>query len=186
MVPEAPVQQTDEGLVPGVPGWFVVNAREARWRERPGRGFSLPLSGWSDEECETHFTQVGVNLVVLNPGEPLAMYHWESDAEAFLVLAGEGLLLIEGQERPLRQWDYVHCPPRTNHIIVGAGSGPCAVLAMSSRQYMGTPEWGGYTVDAVALRHGAGVEQGTTDADVAYARFGDSRPTSYRDGWLPG
>jgi hypothetical protein len=96
------------------------------------------------------------------------------------------VLLIEGQERPLRQWDYVHCPPRTNHIIVGAGSGPCAVLAMSSRQYMGTPDWGGYTVDEVALRHGAGVEQGTTDAGVAYAPFGDSRPTSYRDGWLPG
>jgi len=185
MVPEAPVEQTDEGLVPGVPGWFVVNAREARWRERPGRGYSLPLSGWSDEQCETHFPQLGVNLLVLSPGEPNAMYHWEADTEGFLVLAGEVLLLIEGEERPLRQWDYVHCPPRTNHVLVGAGSGPCAVLAMSSRQHMTTPEWGAYTVDEAALRHGAGVEEETSDPGIAYARFEDPRPAGYGEGWLP-
>jgi uncharacterized cupin superfamily protein len=185
MVPEAPVQKTEEGLVPGVPGWFVVNAREAQWRKRPGRGYSLPLSGWSDEECETHFAQLGVNLIVLGPGEPLAMYHWEADTEGFLIIAGEPLLIIEGEERPLRQWDYVHCPPQTNHIIVGAGSGPSVVLAMSSREYIGTPEWGGYTADPVALRHNAAVEQDTTDAEEAYARFGDPETVPYQDGWLP-
>src|SRR3954465_5410526 len=111
MVPEAPVRQTEDGFVPGSPGWFVGTGRGARWRERPGRGYSLPLSGWSDEECETHFTQLGVNLVVLAAGEPLAMYHWEVAAKGFLVIAGEPLLFIEGEERPLRQWDYVHCPP---------------------------------------------------------------------------
>jgi uncharacterized cupin superfamily protein len=184
MVPEAPVQKTAEGLVPGSPGWFVINAKEARWRKRPGRGYSLPLSGWSDEECETHFAQLGVNLIVLAPGEPLAMYHWEADTEGFLVIAGQPLLIIEGEERPLRQWDYVHCPPQTNHIIVGAGSGPSAVLAMSSRQHMATPEWGGYTADPVALRHNAGVEQDTTDAGEAYARFGDPENVPYEDGWL--
>src|SRR4051795_4105246 len=153
MVPEAPIEKTDEGLVPGSPGWFVINAREARWRERPGRGYSLPLSGWSDEECETHFAQLGVNLLVLEPGEPSGgrppfvqlgctllvlepgepsgMYHWEADAEGFLVISGEPLLIVEGEERPLREWDYVHCPPGTNHIIVGAGERPCVVLAMS-------------------------------------------------------
>jgi uncharacterized cupin superfamily protein len=186
MVPEAPVEQTDEGLVPGVPGWFVVNTREARWRQRPGRGHSLPLTGWSDGECETYFPQLGVNLLVLGPGEPNAMYHWEADTEGFLVLAGEALLLIEGEERPLRQWDYVHCPPRTNHVLVGAGSGPCAILAMSSRQYMATPDWGAYTVDEAALRHRAAVDEETSDADIAYARFEDSRPARYTEGWLPG
>jgi uncharacterized cupin superfamily protein len=185
MVPEAPIEKTDEGLAPGSPGWFVVNAREARWRRRPGRGYSLPLSGWSDEECETHFTQLGVNLIVLGPGEPLSMYHWEADTEGFLVIAGAPLLIIEGEERPLRQWDYVHCPPRTNHIIVGAGSGRSVVLAMSSREQMATPEWGGYTADPVAQRHGAAVEEDTTDSVAAYARFGDSVPTAYQDGWLP-
>lgn len=184
MVPEAPLHQTDEGLVPGAPGWFVINAREARWRKRPERGYSLPLSGWSDEECETHFPQLGVNLIVLAPGEPLAMYHWEADTEGFLVIAGEPLLIIEGEERPLRQWDYVHCPPHTGHIIVGAGSGPNVVLAMSSREFMATPEWGGYTADPAALRHNAAVEEDTTDQEVAYARFGDPVPTKYGD-WLP-
>jgi uncharacterized cupin superfamily protein len=184
MVPEAPMEKTNEGLVPGAPGWFVVNARAARWRERPGRGFSLPLSGWSDEECETHFAQLGVNLIVLGPGEPMAMYHWEADTEGFLVIAGEPLLIIEGQERPLRQWDYVHCPPRTDHIIVGAGQATCVVLAVSSREHMAGPEWGGYTVDEAALRHGAGVEEDTTDASVAYARFPDSVPVPYGEGWL--
>ena len=185
MVPEAPLEKTDEGLVPGVPGWFVVNAREARWRKRPGRGYSLPLSGWSDEECETHFAQLGVNLIVLGPGEPLAMYHWEADTEGFLVIAGEPLLIIEGEERPLRQWDYVHCPPGTNHIVVGAGGVPSVVLAVSSREHMATAGWGGYTADPAALRHGAGVEKDTTDANEAYARFPDSEPAPYGEGWLP-
>src|SRR4051794_4311162 len=183
MVPEAPLEQTDEGIVPRVPGWFVVNAREARWRERPGRGHSLPLSGWSDEQCETHFAQLGVNLIVLSAGEPLGMYHWEADTEGFLVISGAPLLIIEGEERPLRQWDYVHCPPGTNHIIVGAGAVASVVLAVSSREHMATPDWGGYTTDPAATRHGAAVDEETTDADEAYARFPDSRPAAY-GGWL--
>lgn len=185
MVPEAPMQQTAEGLVPGAPGWFVINARDARWRKRPERGYSLPLSGWSDEECETHFTQLGVNLIVLAPGEPLAMYHWEADAEGFFVIAGEPLLIIEGEERPLRQWDYVHCPPNANHIIVGAGTTRSVILAMSSREYIGTPEWGGYTADPVAQHHGAAVEEETTDPGTAYARFGDPVPVAFDENWLP-
>jgi hypothetical protein len=49
----------------------------------------------------------------------------------------------------------------------------------------GAPDWGAYTVDEAALRHGAGVEEETADADVAYARFPEPEPTRYRDGWLP-
>ena len=67
---------------------------------------------------------------MLGPGEPIGMYHWETDQEDFLVLSGEALLIVEGQERPLRQWDFVHCPPKTEHMIVGAGDGPCVVLAI--------------------------------------------------------
>jgi uncharacterized cupin superfamily protein len=185
MVPEAPLQQTDDGLAPGAPGWFVLNAREARWRHREGRGDMLSFTGVTDEECETHFAQLGANLAVLGPGEPIGMYHWEADAEGFLVLAGEPLLLIEGEERALRQWDYVHCPPGTNHMIVGAGNGPSVVLAISSREYMGTPQWGAYTVDEIALEHGVGVEQETNDPGVAYARFPNSEPAPYREGLLP-
>jgi uncharacterized cupin superfamily protein len=179
MVPEAPLERTDHGLVAAGEGWFVVNAREARWRHRPGRGESLRFEG------ETTFTQLGINLFVLGPGEPMGMYHWEADQEDFLVLSGEALLLVEGVERSLRQWDLVHCPPGTEHSIVGAGEGPCVVLAVGAREHQGGAGWGGYTVDEAALRHGAGVEATTDDAEEAYARFPDPEPTAYRDGWLP-
>jgi len=85
----------------------------------PWHGLEAGLSGDGD------FPQVGIGLTVLGPGEPMAMYHWETDQEDFLVLAGEALLIIEGEERPFRQWDFVHCPPKTQHVIVGAGDGPC-------------------------------------------------------------
>ncbi len=179
MVPEAPLEQTEEGLVPAAEGWFVLNAAEARWRDREGRGKSLPFEGSTD------FPQVGINLFVLAPGEPIGMYHWEANQEDFLVLSGEGLLLVEGEERPLRQWDFVHCPAGTKHIILGAGDGLCVVLAVGAREHQWGGDWGRYTVDDVALRHGAGVEEETSDAGQAYARFPEPVPTRYRHGWLP-
>jgi uncharacterized cupin superfamily protein len=185
MVPEAELKKTEAGLVADSDGWFVMNAREARWINRPGRGHNLPFTGWTEHEAETYFPQLGVSLVVLAPGEPIGMYHWEADAEDFLVLSGEAILIVEGQERPLRQWDFAHCPPGTGHMIVGAGEGTCVVLAVGAREHQ-TGDWGAYTVDPVALRHGAGVEEETNDAAVAYARLGKPKPTRYRDGWLPG
>jgi uncharacterized cupin superfamily protein len=137
-------------------------------------------------EGETEFPQLGVSLYVLGPGEPIGMYHWEADQEDFLVLSGEALLIVEGQERPLRQWDFVHCPPETKHIIVGAGEARCVVLAVGAREHEGEPGWIGYTVDEAALRHGAGVEQETSDVGEAYARFPEPEWTPYREGWLPG
>jgi uncharacterized cupin superfamily protein len=180
VVPEAPLEETGHGLVPAGDGWFVLNAQDARWRHRPGRGERLPFEG------EAEFPQVGVSLYVLGPGEPIGMYHWEAGQEDFLVVAGEALLLVEGQERPLRHWDFVHCPPGTKHMIVGSGAAPCVVMAIGARGHEAGGSWGGYTVDATALRHGVGVERGTTSADEAYARFPDPEPTRYRDGWLPG
>jgi uncharacterized cupin superfamily protein len=183
VVPEASLEMTEAGLVPASAGWFVLNAREARWIRREGRGNSLPFTGWTAFEVEKYFPQLGISLVVLAPGEPIGMYHWEADQEDFLVLFGEALLLVEDQERPLRQWDFVHCPPETRHMIVGAGGGPCTILGIGARQHQ-TGDWGAYTVNEVALRHGAGVEQATSDAEIAYARFPRSEPTPYRDGWL--
>jgi uncharacterized cupin superfamily protein len=184
MVPEAKLERTDEGIVPDGRGWFVLNARDARWWHREGRGESLNFTGRSAEEA-AHFPQIGVNLVVLHPGEPIGMYHWEADDEDFLILSGEALLLVEEESRPLRQWDFVHTPAGANHIIVGAGEGPCAVLAIGAREHMETEDWGGYSVSELALRHGVGVEEETSDADKAYARFPESVPSPYRDGWLP-
>jgi uncharacterized cupin superfamily protein len=175
----ARLEDTGHGLVPAGEGWFVVNARDARWHERPGRGAICEFDG------ESEFPQIGINLQVLGPGEPMSMYHWEADQEDFLVLAGEPLLVIEGEERPLRAWDFVHCPVGASHTIVGAGGGPCVVIAIGARDRSTGPDWGGYTVDPAAIRHGAGVETETTDPDVAYARFGDRRPARYREGWLP-
>jgi len=186
MPPEGPLEQTDAGLVAASDGWFVVDARDARWIERPERGHNLPFTGWTEYEAETFFPQLGVAIARLEPGEPIGMYHWEADQEDFLVLSGEALLLVEGQERPLRQWDFVHCPPGTRHMIMGAGDGPCLVLAVGARDHIGEDCNGGaYVVDEVALRHGAGVDEETPDAGVAYTRFEQSRPTRYRDGWLP-
>jgi uncharacterized cupin superfamily protein len=185
VVPEAPFEQTGEGLVPAGAGWFVVNASEARWIHREGRGEALPFTGWAQSEDE-YFPQVGINLYVLGPGEPMGMYHWEADTEDFLVLSGEALLIVEGEERPLRAWDFVHCPPETKHTILGAGDGPCAVLAIGAREHQEGEGWGGYSVDEAALRHGAGVEEETNDAAVAYARFRRSEPARYREGLLPG
>ena len=179
IVPEAGLEQSEHGLVPTGDGWFVLNAREARWRAAEGRGAVSVFEG------ESEFEQLGIHLFVLGPGEPMSMYHWEADQEDFLVLHGDALLIVEGEERPLRQWDFVHCPPDTNHTIVGAGEGPCVVLAVGARQHQDGPGWGGYTVDEVALRHDAGVEQETTRAEEAYARVPHRQFTGYREGWLP-
>jgi uncharacterized cupin superfamily protein len=180
MVPEAPLEATDTGLVQAGPGWFVVNARKSRWRSAAGRG-SVCVFG---EEAE--FPQVGVNLFVLGPGDAMGMYHWEADQEDFLVLSGKATLIIEGEERPLQQWDLVHCPVGTKHIIVGAGDGPCVVLAIGAREHQAGAGWGGYTVEEAALRHGEGADQETTDPMVAYAKVPRREPTRYGEGWLPG
>jgi uncharacterized cupin superfamily protein len=185
MVREAELVATENGLVPLGDGWFVLNAREAPWHDRDGRGFLCEFEGFGIEDA-LDFTQLGVNLTLLGPGEPMAMYHRENDQEDFLVLAGGALLVIEGEERALRRWDFVHCPAGTNHVLVGAGDGLCLVLAVGARDRSTGPDWGVYTVDAAAIRHGAGVERETSDPQEAYARFPGRGPTSYREGWLPG
>jgi uncharacterized cupin superfamily protein len=128
-------------------------------------------------EGEPEFSQVGINVGVLGPGEPMATYHWEADQEDFLVLAGEAVLIVEGAERPLRAWDFVHFPSGAKHVIVGAGDGPCVVVAVGARDHSNGPDWGGYTVDE-ARRHGASVEQQTRDR----IRRMRGRPTAARPG----
>jgi len=180
VVPEAPFSETDAGLVPAGPGWFVLNARDGPWRRQEGRGQRVRFEG------DVEFEQLGVSLYVLAPGESMGMYHWEADEEDFLVLAGEALLIVEGEERPLRQWDFVHCPPKTEHAIIGSGDASCVVLAVGAREHQAGADWGGYTVDDAALRHGAGVERETTDVDEAYRGFPEHEWTRYRESWLPG
>jgi uncharacterized cupin superfamily protein len=185
VIAEAELEQTEAGLVPASPGWFVVNARDARWFENPGRGHSLPLTGSDEYEAETFFSMLGMAIRVMGPGEPNATYHWETEQEDFLVLSGEALLIVEGQERRLRRWDFVHCPPQTRHALVGAGDGPCVILAASSRQFQKDGPWGFYCSDETAARYNASSPEETQDSELAYARFPPSRPTRYVAGLLP-
>jgi len=158
--------------------WFVRNVRDAQWWDRGARGFVADLVGDDD-------AQVGVNLFVLGPGEPMSMYHWEADQEGFLVLSGEALLIVDDEERPLRQWDYFHKPPRVSHTIVGAGSGPSAILAIGAREHQDGPDWGGYPVSDVAMKHDAASREATNDPKVAYGRFPGRQPGEFPEGSLP-
>jgi len=179
MIPEATFDETKHGLVPSSEGWFVLNARDARWRPAEGRGAYCIFEG------EPEFEQYAMHLVALEPGDAMAMYHWEADQEDFLVLAGEAVLIVEGEERPLKRWDFVHCPAGTKHVVVGAGDGPCLVLAAGARDRSTGPDWGGYTVDEAARRYGASVEVDTTEPATAYAKVAQRQNSRYREGWLP-
>ena len=171
------VEGEDGGLGPAGEGWFVLNAREARWS-----------TGDFGECCafetdEVRFRQLGINLSRLEPGETMTLYHRELAQEEFLVLTGECLLVVEGEERRLRQWDLFHCPPGVAHAIVGAGEGPSIVLAVGAR----TEESRGsavYPADPVAQKHKTGVEIETSDPREAYAPF-ELRDCAYEKGWLP-
>jgi uncharacterized cupin superfamily protein len=161
MVPEAKL----EDGVPQTEGWFVLNAREARWVHNEMGGY-CPFEG----EGDARFGDLAINLNWLPPGKPMAMYHAEESQEAFLVLSGDCLLIVEGQELPLRTWDFFHCPPWCEHTILGAGEEPALVLAVGARGKQGAR----YPVNEVANRRGAGVEEGMSPRD-AYARYGDLR-----------
>jgi len=176
-VSEAPLRETRFGLAPDGEGWFVLNARESRWRDWG------PLGANCDFEGKRPFRQLGVNINRLLPGQPLGLYHRERHQEGFLVLSGECLLLVEGEEIPLRAWDFFHCPGGIAHIILGAGEGPSLVVAFGAR---GGRKGLEYLVDGRALRHGVGVEAPTTKSVEAYSRF--PHPTRVRCGedWLPG
>jgi uncharacterized cupin superfamily protein len=179
MVPESKLEQTEHGLVPQGGGWYVLNLHDAEWRHVDGRGAVCLVA--DDFEGWRRLEQLGVNPFVLGPGEPMSLYHWEGDQEAFLVVSGEAVLIVEGEERPLRAWDFFHCPPQTRHVIVGAGSGPCLVIAVGARQN----DELGFPAEEAAKRHGASVEEDTTDGGVAYADVPGRERTAYREGWLP-
>ncbi len=170
------------GLVTDGEGWFVVNARESRWRNDGALGVYCTFEG------KRRFPHFGINISVLGPGEKIGMYHRENAQEAFLVLAGECTLIVEGQERPLVAWDFFHCPPGTEHMIVSAGDQEAVVLAVGSR---GRGVGGGlvYTVCKAAAKYGASVVRETTKSTVAYAEIFAKLPRSrfvrYQPGWLP-
>ena len=160
---------------PAGDGWFVVNLAHARW-------LTGHFGAYTDLEGSTRWPQVGVNVGVLAPGQAACHYHREADQEDFLVLQGEALLLVEGEERRLVAWDFFHCPAWTEHVFVGAGDAPCTILAVGARADRGVV----YPAAEVALRHGAGVLRETTLPPEAYAGIPPDAPAQCNPGWLPG
>jgi uncharacterized cupin superfamily protein len=167
MVEEAHVEDVGSGLAPVSNGWFVVNVRDAAWEDHDVFGACCTF-----ESPNSKFAELGFRLCVLQPDQPNGLYHGEETQEAFLVLAGECLLLVEGEERRLRAWDFFHCPGGTEHVFVGAGDGPCTVLMTGARR-PGRPIF--YPRAEVAVRHGAAAEKETSNPREAYAGYPDDR-----------
>ena len=176
MPSEAPMERRPGGLKPSGDGWFVVNARDTEWI------YSDKFGGGATFEGTPRFAHYGINIQVLWPGQPNGYYHAEDGQEDFVILSGECLLLIEGEERRLKAWDFVHCPPGTDHIFVGAGDVPCAFLAVGARNAGDSIV---YPVSELALRHAAGVSEQTESPQQAYAATGEITAGPYRGG-LPG
>ena len=174
-VPEAELKQTNAGLIPQGEGWFVLNARDASWIRSEERGQDTDFEGGQE------WAQLGFRIQVVGPGQR-GIYHGERGQEDFLVVSGECLLVIEGEERPLKAWDFVHCPPWTRHVFVGTGEAPCVIVMVGSRV-------GGfevlYPMNEVAAKHDASVLEETSSPDEAYARWGKEERSSYGEGWLP-
>ncbi len=172
------VESENGGLIPEGEGWFVLNAKHARWLSGE-LGAYVP---WEGRDA-ARFAQLGINLNVMQPGESMTMYHRENAQEDFLVLHGECLLIVEGEERPLRRWDLFHCPAGVAHAVVGAGDGPSLVLAVGART--GSEDDGLlYPADPVAQRNNAGVAQETASPEEAYKPFTFAWGP-YREGLLP-
>jgi uncharacterized cupin superfamily protein len=169
MVEEAPLVSSEAGLVAGTEGWFVVNVRDAAWVTNEHFGSACIFEG------DVDFPQLGFTIGVLQPGQTGGLYHRERNQENFLVVAGECLLLIEGEERRLKAWDFVHCPPDTEHGFVATGDEPCVIFMTGSR--VGWPEKGiVYSRPEVAIRHGNVAAEETTSPAEAHAPFPPWKP----------
>jgi quercetin dioxygenase-like cupin family protein len=161
-VREAQLEDSGSGLTPVSEGWFVVNVRDAEWWFAETRGARCAFENeYGDPPVE--FAQLGINVTVLEQGQSV-LYHAESNQEAFLVLSGECVLIVESEERRLRAWDFFHCPPWTEHGFAGVGEEPCAILMVGSRS---SPEVH-YPASELAARHGASVTEETSDWRKAY------------------
>ena len=162
-VPEARLEDSGSGLAPAEEGWFVVSVRDAAWRTSKSFGSDCRFESEASE-----FPQLGINISVLEPGKPNCLYHSEAVQEDFLVLSGECKVLVDGEERPLKPWDFVHIPAGTEHVFVGAGEEPCVVLMTGARVQ---PEQLLYPKSELAARYDASAEETTPDPNEAYARF---------------
>jgi uncharacterized cupin superfamily protein len=140
---------------------FIVNVADAFAFELEVAGVTIPFEG-----RDAPFRDTGINIQILRPGQPSCKYHSESVQEDFLVLGGECLVILEDEERHLRQWDFVHCEPGSAHVFVGAGEGPCWILQVGARREGQTVD---YPVNERAAGYGASTPSPTSDGRIAYA-----------------
>jgi uncharacterized cupin superfamily protein len=174
MPEEARLEDVGSGLAPVSDGWFVVNMHDAAWLTNDAFGARCvfeadkPVLRKRPDLAVQRFPQLGLGIQVIQPGQPSTLYHAETSQENFLVLSGESVAIVEGEERHLHAWDFVHCPPGTEHAFVGAGDGPCVILAVGARSEDGTIV---YPHSEAAGRHGASVDEETSSPKVAYAKF---------------
>jgi mannose-6-phosphate isomerase-like protein (cupin superfamily) len=159
MVEEARLAEVGSGLAPVTEGWFVVKVVDAAWIVNDAFGSACPFEA---------------NVPVLRERSDLPVHKLaDLGFKDFLVLAGECLLIVEGEERRLEAWDFVHCPPGTEHVFVGAGDGPCAIFMTGGQTREKTIV---YPSSEPARRHRAGVETETSSASEAYSQFPHWQP----------
>jgi len=158
-------------------GWFVKNVADAGWSRSEAFGLACGF------DTGDRFPQVGVHLFLLEPGKPNCRYHREEAQEDFLVLSGRCKLLVNGEERALRAWDFVHCPAGVSHVFVGDGDGPCALLAIGHRPGEGQEQLC-YPASERARRYGAEAPEPTPDPHVAYSDVTPRTPCDAPD-WPP-
>jgi quercetin dioxygenase-like cupin family protein len=191
MIKEARLETVASGLTPVSPGWFVVNTRDAAWltTERGVANCIFESDDFvlRDRPDLDEYVKPGAGFVlrVFEPGQPAGMYHAESVEEDFLVLMGECILVVEDEERRLRAWDFVHCPPGTAHTFIGAGEGPCVLLCAGNRDFDDETFWRVYRPSEAAARYGASAASETTSSAEANASLGDrwdlARPKSWEE-----
>jgi uncharacterized cupin superfamily protein len=139
---------------------LIINLADAPAYRHPRRAAFLRLEREAGDWPDT-----GINVQILVPGQPNCRYHREPVQEDFLVLHGECIAIVDGVERPLRRWDLLHCPAGVDHVFVGAGDGPCAVLMIGSRR----EDAAHYPVSEVAAKYDASAKEATDDPAEAYA-----------------
>ena len=153
---------------------FIINVADAPALSHSQRGTMIDF-----EPDEAPWPDTGVNIQMLQPGQPNCRYHFEPVQEDFLVLHGECIVILDGEERTMRQWDFLHCPAGTPHVFVGGGDGPCAVLMIGSRR----EETAHYPVSEVAAKYGASVAEATDDPAAAYADWRQEPRAPARNPW---
>ena len=166
----------DRAYGAGVADWFIVNVAEAPALRHEQAGTYVRF-----EQPDARFPDFGINIHVLHPGEPASKYHREDAQEDFLVLHGEAMVIIDGRQRQLGAWDFVHCPAGTDHVFIGGGDGPCAILMVGSR---GADKAVHYPVNDLAAPFGASVTEPTDSPTEAYADWSNEFTETHLD-WPP-